>query len=400
MRALIGGKMLKVRPIVASLLALTGVNAAHADGGSLRLGLLAELSGPFAPSGTGERNGLQIYLSRHGGMLGGLKVEVVTEDTAGDPATAITKVRKLVESDNIDILIGPTSSATGAAIKDYVNEHHVLTLIESTVDEVVQGKYMFRTTFAGDAEGYLEGYLPAKAGYRQAVLIAPNYIAGQEAVDYFEKGFVAGGGKIVQKLMPRLGAPDFGSFIGQISPQADVAIVFMPGTDGLRFIKQYADYGKPLPMYGFTVTVDEQQLSAEGKAAEGFIGASFYFSTIDTPENKELMKEWGNGYQGQEKPSWQTLGGIIAAQVLDSAIGRLKGNIMDKEKLLKAVADTRMTTPSGSFRFDDRHNPIMPRYIMQIREIDGVVQPVILSVLPEFIPRFDPPNLPSSAVLK
>ena len=379
---------------------LLSASVAHAADGTIKLGLLAELSGPFAPSGNGERNGLQLYLNRHGGMLGGLKVTIVTEDTAGDPATAITKVKKLVESDKIDVLIGPTSSATGAAIKDYVNEHQIPTLIESTVDEVVQGKYMFRTTFAGNAEGYLEGFLPAKAGYRKAVLIAPNYIAGQEAVNYFEKGFVAGGGTVVQKLMPRLGAPDFGSFIGQISTDADVAIVFMPGTDGLRFIKQYADYGKKLPMYGFTVTVDEQQLSAEGEAATGFIGASFYFSTIDTPENKALMKEWGAGYQGQEKPSWQTLGGIIAAQVLDGAIGKIKGNIADKDALLKAIAETRMTTPAGSFRYDDDHNPIMPRYIMQIRDVGGVVQPVILSVLPEFIPKLEAPALPAGIVLK
>ena len=53
----------------------------------------------------------------------------------------------------------------------------------------VAGKYMFRTSFEGNAEGYLEGFLPGKAGHKKAVLLAPNYLAGQVAEQYFEKGF-------------------------------------------------------------------------------------------------------------------------------------------------------------------------------------------------------------------
>src|SRR5262249_50728917 len=88
-----------------------------------------------------------------------------------------------------------------------------------------------------------------------------------DAVAWFEKGFEAAGGKVVQKLLPRLGAPDFGSYIAQIDESADVGLVFMAGGDAVRFIKQFADYGKKLPLYGFTATVDEAILPAPGKAA-------------------------------------------------------------------------------------------------------------------------------------
>ena len=91
---------------------------------------------------------------------------------------------------------------------------------------------------------------------------------------WFEKGFEAAGGKVVQKLLPRLGTPDFGSYIAQIDDSADVGLVFMAGGDAVRFIKQFADYGKKLPLYGFTATVDEAILPAQGKAALGFVGAS------------------------------------------------------------------------------------------------------------------------------
>jgi branched-chain amino acid transport system substrate-binding protein len=383
-----------VAVVAAAVLILLSGDLSASWAGPLKLGLLAEFSGTFAPSGMGERNGLELYLANHGGKLGGLAVEVIREDTAGDPATAISKLKKLVESDKIDILIGPTSSATGQAIRGYVIEHQLPTFIESTVDEVLDGTYIFRTTFRGNADAYAAGYLMAAAGFKKAVFLAPNYIAGQTAIQNAEKGFKENGGVSGQDLLPRIGVPDFGSFIAQFSDGAEVAFVFLPGTDGVRFIKQYADFGKGLPLYGPSVTVDEQQLSTEGKAAEGFVTISSYFSNIDVPENTKLMRSWGKGYQGQEKPTWQTIGGYIAAQILDRVIAELDGNINDKAALLRAIATIKLDTPLGSFRFDQDLNPVSPRYIAQIRDVDGEIRPVILGSTAPFVPKLQPPQLP------
>jgi branched-chain amino acid transport system substrate-binding protein len=366
----------------------------------VKVGILLELSGTFGPTGILALHGFQYYLQKQGGKLGGQPVETVIEDSAGDPATAITKVKKLVESDHVDMLVGPINSATGAAIKNYVVEQKIPNLIGSTVAEVLDGKYMFRTSFDGNAEGYLEGYLPGKAGYKKAVLFAPNYLAGQVAEQYFEKGFNDAGGTVVQKLLPRVGAPDYGSFIGQISSDADVAIVFFTGVDAVRFLKQYADYGIKLPLFGFTVTVDETVLPTEGPSALGFIGAAQYFSTIDIPENQAFLKEWNAAHaSAPEKPSWLTLSGWIAAATLDHAIATVKGNLGDKEAFLKAIKETKLSTPAGPFRFDDKQNPILPRYVMQIREVNGAAQPVVIATIPEFIPVEKPPELPAGFTL-
>ncbi len=259
---------------------------------------------------------------------------------------------------------------------------------------------MFRTSFAGDAEGYLEGFLPGKAGYRKAVLLAPNYLAGQVAEEYFEKGFNDAGGQVIQKLLPRVGAPDYGAFISQISPDADVAIVFFTGVDAVRFLKQFADYGLKLPLFGFTVTVDETVLPAEGKSALGFIGASQYFSTIDTPENAAFLQEWNAAHQAApEKPSWLTLAGWIAGAALDRSIATVHGDLGDKEAFLAAIRRATFDTPAGPFRFDDNNNPILPRYVMQIREVNGASQPVVIGTIPEFLPVSKPPSFPPGFTL-
>ena len=378
---------------LVALVALPIATHVHAQ---VKIGVLTELSGPLGPSGSGQRDGFLLYLKKNGNRLGGKAAEVVVEDTANDPQTAITKARKLVESDRIHILIGPLSSANAAAVKGFLVQSRMPTLLEATVDDVIDGRYLFRTSFSANADSFLQGYLAGKAGFKRAIAVAPNFNAGQVGVEYFDKGFAAAGGKVIQKLLPRLGTPDFGSTIGQFSDQADVGIIFMAGGDAVRFIKQFADYGKKLPLYGFTATVDETLLPAQGKAALGFVGASFYFSTLQTAENKQFVADYRAAYN--QNPAWFSAGGYIAAQVLDQALQKVL-NLDDRDAVVAAIKAVTLTSPAGPFRFDQNNNPIQPRYIMQIREINGVVQPVILATIPEFKPEPVPPALPADLVL-
>ncbi|HXP92320.1 MAG TPA: ABC transporter substrate-binding protein, partial [Candidatus Binatia bacterium] len=278
-------------------------------------------------------------------------------------------------------------------IKPYVTSHKIPTLLGATVDEIGDGKYIFRVTFPAAAEGFLEGYLAGRAGYKNAVLIAPNYNAGQSAIENFEKGFVAAGGRVVQKLMPRLGTADFGPFINQFPANADVVIAFEPGADGVRFIRQYGDFGKKLPLFGFPSTVDENTLPAEGKAADGFIGAAFYFSTLATQQNQTFVKDWEAAYH--TAPGWQAAAGYIAAQILDQAFRSL-ADPSDKEALVKTIKGVKIVSPAGPLHFDSNNNPIAPRYIMQIRDVNGAEQPVVFATIPLFVPDASAPPLPKN----
>jgi hypothetical protein len=64
-----------------------------------------------------------------------------------------------------------------------------------------------------------------------------------------------------------------------------------------------------------------------------------------------------------------------------------------------AIRNVQITTSGGLFHFDEHHNPGEPRYISQIREEGGVVKPVVIGKIPEFIPVLAPPALPADLVL-
>jgi branched-chain amino acid transport system substrate-binding protein len=284
------------------------------------------------------------------------------------------------------------SSATAAAIGGYVSKNHIPTFITATVDELA-GNDIFITSFPSNPEWYLAGYLAGKAGFRNAITQAPDYNAGRAALKYMAEGFEAAGGTVLQKFLPRIGTTDFGPYITQYSSKADVAMVLEIGGDGIRFMKQYADYGNRLPLYGAMAATDESLLPAEGKAALGFVGTAVYFSTIDTPANKAFLKAWMATHKSP--PGWHAESGYATGLILDQALAKIGGHGSDHDALLKALHEVSVTTPAGSFKFTAGNMPVSPRYIAQIQEVDGKVEPKIIGVIPEFIPEPKPITLPA-----
>ena len=63
----------------------------------LKIGFLTVLTGPLAAGGKQQEEGAALFLKERNGMIGGRKVELITQDTAGNPALAKTKLQELVE---------------------------------------------------------------------------------------------------------------------------------------------------------------------------------------------------------------------------------------------------------------------------------------------------------------
>ena len=64
---------------------------------TLKIGFLTVNTGPLAAGGKQQMEGAAFYLKERGGVIAGRKVELITQDTAGNPALARTKTQELVE---------------------------------------------------------------------------------------------------------------------------------------------------------------------------------------------------------------------------------------------------------------------------------------------------------------
>jgi branched-chain amino acid transport system substrate-binding protein len=103
---------------LASLVVLFA--SAAAARGPIKIGFISPLSGAIAAAGKDMYSGCELYWQETGWQAAGRKLEVILEDNEGQPATALTKARKLVENDRVHMLAGVILSNVAYALVPYV----------------------------------------------------------------------------------------------------------------------------------------------------------------------------------------------------------------------------------------------------------------------------------------
>src|SRR3978361_2128488 len=104
----------------------------------IRLGLLTTKTGPVASGGIHMERALIRYLKERDSTLGGRKVDLISADTAGVPATARTKTQELVEKNKVHCLIGPLAAFEALAIDDYLRQAKIPTLSVAAAEDMTQ----------------------------------------------------------------------------------------------------------------------------------------------------------------------------------------------------------------------------------------------------------------------
>lgn len=99
----------------------------------LKVGVVLPLSGTYATLGENNLRGMEMYLQGVQSTIAGRKIELIKEDDENKPNVALQKVRKLVEQDRVDVLMGFVSSAVALAVRDYIHQKQVPTIITTAI---------------------------------------------------------------------------------------------------------------------------------------------------------------------------------------------------------------------------------------------------------------------------
>ncbi|HET7910728.1 MAG TPA: ABC transporter substrate-binding protein, partial [Pseudolabrys sp.] len=91
----------------------------------LKIGFLTVLTGPLAAGGKQQEEGAALFLKERNGTIGGRKIELITQDTGGNPALAKTKLQELVERHKVAVSIGPLATNEAIAMDNYVRDTKV-----------------------------------------------------------------------------------------------------------------------------------------------------------------------------------------------------------------------------------------------------------------------------------
>lgn len=325
------------------------------DGGSdaVRVGFLHPLSGPFAGLGEAQQRGARIAVTHVNEDLGGIngrEVEAVYEDTEGDPATGREKARKLVESDNVNVLIGAVSGAVSLSIADYA--HDVQTIyFPYGGSEAITGTDCKPTTFRYQYSASQS----ARAGAEWSLnnlgsnvwIHFADYSFGQSIRDTWRSAMEESGldHNIVNITKTPLGTSDFSSYISQIqSSEADWVLQAFSGSDAINFLKQAEQFGmKESVDIMSSVNAYQPLRQGAGSAAVGTYALIRYNRRYDSPENKELIQRHTAAYDTPPTDfalnMWSSL--RLYAKGADQA------GSLDTGDVIAALEDFETTEPMG-----------------------------------------------------
>src|SRR6266851_6997090 len=327
---------------VLALLVCAGPGMVWAQKGPVKIGVITPMTGAAAAIGKDMVNGLTLYLEQNGQQIAGRKVEVIVEDSQGKPDVALTKLRKLVESDKVQVLLGEVFAHIGYAMAPRVDEYKVPMLYPViAADDLTQrkpAKWVVRTGWTSSQPSHPFGEYVAKTlGYRKVVVIASDYAFGWEVVGGFQKTFEESGGQVIQKLWAPLGAMDLAPYLSRIRRDADAVLTMVAGASTLQLVKQYQDAGlkSRIPLIAGGPAVDESFLPAMGDEALGIVSPLIYSAALDTPENRRFVKEYRTRFG--KVPSYFSETNYTSGRWINEAVKALGGAVEDREKLLAAL---------------------------------------------------------------
>ncbi len=371
------GWLLVLGILVLGLVLMPVSRGFAAEAGPVKVGFLLSYTGVAPLQAKGNSDGAELAFDEVGKKAGGRSIQIFKEDSELNPTVALTKVRRLVEDYKVNFIVGPVSSAEALAIYDYVLKNNVIWVIpcaftrELTSPEKANEK-MFRTTETSDQGNFPMGkWIMKNTPWRNVVVTGQDYKAGHDSVDAFKAGFQEAGGKVLKEVYPKMGTMDFAPFLSSIDVKgADAVMAWTTGTDAIRFVQQYQEFGlkKRLPLFGGQVTIsDDPYLPSVGDAAIGIISQSHYPPTIDTPRNRAFVKAYTAKYG--ETPSRYSEYGYAAAKMIIAGIDAVKGDLGDVSRLAKEIkrvsSSGKIELPAGTLTIDQYNQRIVDLYVVK-----------------------------------
>ena len=357
--------------IAAALtLGMAGPNGARAE--ELQLGFIAPMTGIFAQVGKDMVDGFQMYLDEVGSDFAGAKVKFIVEDDQGKPDLGVTKAKKLILQDKVQMFIGGVLASTGYALAPVSTAEKTVYVVSiPAADDLTQrelSKYplLIRTGWTSSQPHHPLGQWACDQGFKKIVAIAADYAFGYESAGGFQKAFEDCGGKIVQKIWPPLGTKDFGPYLATIKADADAVFTLMVGPMSAQFPKQLRSAGYKKPIIGGGTSYDEFALPFMSDEVVGDVSALQYSAALDTPKNVEFVKKYRAKYG--KVPSYFSESNYTTAQMIHEVMKKTKGKWPGSEAFIKMMAALKIDAVRGPVSFDDMRNPVHNVYIKKVEK--------------------------------
>ncbi|MEM7695581.1 MAG: ABC transporter substrate-binding protein [Pseudomonadota bacterium] len=342
----------------------------------VKVGVIAPFSGPFAQWGAQFRDGIEVFLARHGETVAGRKLTFIYRDVGGPkPDVARALAQELIANDKVDYLAGFVFTPNALAVAPLISRANVPTVIfNAATSKITQTSDRFvRTSFTlWQVTAPLADWA-AGEGIKTVVTAVSDYNPGIDAETAFKETFEAAGGTVVDTIRMPLSTTDFAPIMTRVLGAApDAVFGFLPaGPPTFAFTKAYTDNGLPEAGIGFVGTgemTDETTLEALGEGALG-LTTSYHYAGALGGENTAFLEAL-SGVRADAVANMATVGAYDGVQVIAAMVAAAEKGTDPVE----AVRGMALTSPRGPAAIDAETRHVTQNvYIRRVEKAGGAL---------------------------
>ncbi len=367
--------LLTVTALVAGCVLSSSVPAQE----PIRVGMILEMSGPFADIGRQLLNGARAYVKAHGDSVAGRKIELIVKDTTGaSPEIAKRMAQQLIVNDKVDFLAGFGLTPNALAVAPLASEAKKPMIVMNAATSIIttRSPYIARVSFTlPQATAPLAAWA-ARNGVKEAYTLVSDYGPGIDAETTFKKAFTAAGGKIVGDVRVPLRNPDFAPFLQRIKDARPAAVfIFLPaGEQPVAFMKGFAE--RELDKAGIRLIAtgdltEDGTIEVMGDTPLGVVTSHHYSVAHDSPQNRVFLKAWADIAGAGTRPNFMAVGAWDGMAAIYEVARRLNGNI-DGDKAMDVLKGLKLDSPRGPITIDpETRDVVQTMYIRRVQRVNG-----------------------------
>jgi branched-chain amino acid transport system substrate-binding protein len=289
-----------------------GLAAAQVSDDVLRVGVLNDLSGPYADfAGPGSVVAARLAAEDMGGKVLGKPIEVIGGDHQNKPDVGAALARRWVDIDRVDMVIDMPNSAVALAVQQVGRERNRIIINTSAATTELTGKQCSPVGFHWVLDSYALTSGITRAVMRQGgkswYYLTVDYEGGYAQERASEVVINAEGGKVLGRARHPLNTADFSSFLLQAqASRAQVVALANAGTDTVTAIKQAGEFGltkQGQRLVGFFVNITD--IKALGlPTAQGVVSVDAWYWDQDE-ETRAFARRFAERHQGRMPTQYQ-----------------------------------------------------------------------------------------------
>ena len=326
---------------------------------AVKIGMVAEMSGPFADFGRQMQSGIALYQKQHGDTVAGKKVVVVVKDVGGpNPELAKRLATELLVREKVQLLTGFGFTPNALSVAPLATQAKVPMVVMNAAASGLTAKspYMLRTSFS------YEHIVPPIArwayqqGVRKAYVLVSDYAPGHDAEEAFVKSFTALGGEIVGKVRTPVMTVDFAPYVQRVKDaKPDAMFTFVNAGDvAPALMKEFREKGLDaagVKLIGTGDIVFESAMPAIGDKGLGVVTSYPYSMQHPSRLNREFVQGIQQLTNGAVRPTIMAASAYDAMAAIYGALQKTGGKASGPE-LMEAFKNLAWESPRGNVRLD------------------------------------------------